>query len=88
MPSTEMVRRFAGCDPNVPNEVLDGCLQAAVEWYARADVAQRTDSRLYDFWVCNLAAWFYDNRGASDANIPPFILASVHQLRESGVRQP
>ena len=38
---------------------------------------------LYDFWVCNLAAWFYDNRGAGgeDAKVPPYIVASVHQLR-------
>lgn len=83
MPSMDMARRFAGADPESDAEVLGLCLSAAQEWYARAGVPARENDELYDFWVCNLAAWFFDNRGAGgeDANVPPFIVASVHQLR-------
>lgn len=79
--TVESVRRFAGADPE-DDEVLGLCLEAAVEWYAHAGVDAR-ESALYDFWVANLAAWMYDNRGNADANaaIPPYIVASVHQLR-------
>ena len=42
-----------------------------------------TGGDLYPFWVANLAAWMYDNRGNADAgaNIPAYIVQSVHQLR-------
>lgn len=92
MPSMDMARRFAGADPEADAQVLGLCLAAAEQWYARAGVPAREGDELYDFWVCNLAAWFFDNRGAGgeNANVPPFIVASVHQLRrrksaESGV---
>ena len=80
----DMVRRFAGADPESDEQVLTLCLNAAEEWYARAGVEVRAGDNLYDFWVCNLAAWFFDNRGAGgeNANVPPFIVASVHQLRK------
>ena len=43
-------------------------------------------STLYRFWVANLAAWMYDNRGNAEAQaaIPAYILSSVHQLRPYG----
>ncbi len=83
MPSIDMVRRFAGADPESDNQVLGLCVTAAVKWYERAGVPQQESNELYDFWVCNLAAWMYDNRGAggADAVVPPYIVSSVHQLR-------
>jgi len=79
----EKVRRFAGADPTVPDTVLEMCYRAAVEWYKAAGVPEREESDLWEFWVCNLAAWMYDNRGNAEANaaIPPYIVTSVHQLR-------
>ena len=83
MADIEMVRRFAGADPEEDSQVLEMCLRAAVEWYAQAGVPASSGGYLYDFWVANLAAWMYDNRGNADANadIPAFIVKSVHQLR-------
>lgn len=83
MPTLDMVRRFAGADPATDEQVLSLCLGAAQKWYESAGVPVRTGDELYDFWVCNLAAWFFDNRGAGGetAIIPPDIVASVHQLR-------
>lgn len=92
MVELDMVRRFAGVDPDAdpanPSQntiVLQACLSAAVEWFEKAGVPQ-TESPLYDLWVANLAAWFYDNRGNADAgaNIPDYIVKSVHQLRPAG----
>lgn len=87
MPSMDMLRRFVGEDPEADTQVLELCLNAAQQWYEKAGVpAQETD--LYRFWVCNLAAWYYDNRGAggSDANVPPYVVASLHQLRPRKAR--
>ena len=83
MPSMDMVRRFAGVPPETDEQVLSLCLNAAVQWYERAKVPPRENDDLYDFWVCNLAAWMYDNRGAggAEANVPPYIVHSVHQLQ-------
>lgn len=83
MPSIDMLRGFVGEDPECGNQVLSLCLDAAVDWYARAKVPPRDGDALYDLWVCNLAAWFYDNRGAGGekAEVPPYIVHSVHQLR-------
>ena len=83
MPSIDMLRSFAGIDPDCDNQALELCLKAAVGWYTRAKVPPREGDDLYDFWVCNLAAWMYDNRGAggNEANVPPYIVHSVHQLR-------
>lgn len=79
-----MLRRFAGADPGADEAVLMLCLTSAKQWYEASGVPSTLEgTELYDFWVSNLAAWFYDNRGATgpDACVPPFILASVHQLR-------
>ena len=53
--------------------------------YERAGVP-KSGGDLYRFWVANLAAWFYDNRGNADpgAAIPVYIVTSVHQLRKGG----
>lgn len=83
MPSIDMLRSFAGIDPDCGEAVLGLCLSAAVDWYDHAGVPPRDGDDLYDFWVCNLAAWLHDNRGAGgdQANVPPYIVHSVHQLR-------
>lgn len=83
MASLDLVRRFAGADPQAEDVVLEACLAAAVEWYEGAGVPRTTAGAQYDFWVANLAAWMYDNRGNADMNaaIPPYIVASVHQMR-------
>ncbi len=83
MADMDMVRRFAGADPDADTAVLQFCYNAAVEWYAAAGVPADTTGSLYDFWVANLAAWMYDNRGNADAAaaVPCYIVASVHQLR-------
>jgi len=82
--SLDMLRRFAGVHEG-DEKVLKLCLMAAVKWYANAGVTRGRDGELYDFWVCNLAAWFYDNRGigGDDARVPSCIVTSVHQLRRS-----
>ena len=81
MADLEMIRRFAGADPDADTSVLEMCYQAAVDWYAKAGVPETTAGQMYQFWLCNLAAWFYDNRGADDRLIPQNIVNSVHQLR-------
>ena len=35
----DMVRRFAGADPDEDDAVLEMCYRAAVEWYKAAGVA-------------------------------------------------
>ena len=79
----DFVARIAGVDPEADATVLEACRDAAVEWYAGAGVPATTEGAQYAFWVANLAAWFIDNRGNPDssAQIPAYILASVHQLR-------
>lgn len=83
MPTLDMVRRFAGVPAETDDTVLSMCLNAAVKWFENAGVAQREGDELYDFWVCNLTAWMYDTRGAGgdEANVPPHIVHSIHQLR-------
>ena len=82
----DMVRRFAGADPETEDTVLEMCYRAAVAWYRGAGVPEKNEDDDYLFWVCNLAAWMYDNRGNAekDAAIPPYIVTSVHQLRAAG----
>lgn len=82
----DMVRRFAGCDPGTDDAVLEMCYRAAVEWYKAAGVPEDAGNDQWLFWVCNLAAWMYDNRGNADpsAAIPVYIVTSVHQLRDRG----
>lgn len=84
MVDLDAVRRFAGADPEGDDPALQMCLDAAVGWYEAAGVPEGSKPEsLYDFWVANLAAWMYDNRGNADmaAAIPPYIVSSVHQLR-------
>ena len=83
MVDIDMVRRFAGADPDADSTVLQMCVNAAAEWYKRAGVPEDTEGSLYEFWVANLAAWMYDNRGNAEAGakIPDYIVAGVHQLR-------
>jgi len=79
----DMVRRFAGADPEAEDTILEMCYRAAVAWYEGAGVPEMAADDQYLFWVCNLAAWMYDNRGNADANaaVPVYIVTSVHQLR-------
>lgn len=79
----DYIRRIAGADPEESTELLEGIRDAAVEWYEKAGVPSTTEGPLYRFWVANLAAWMYDNRGNADAlaAIPSYIVTSVHQLR-------
>ena len=79
------VRRFAGCDPEADDGVLEMCYHAAVAWYKAAGVQEDAADPQWLFWVCNLASWMYDNRGNADANaaIPLYIVTSVHQLRKA-----
>ena len=80
----DMVRRFAGADPEAEDTVLEMCYRAAVAWYEEAGVPENQTNDLWKFWVCNLAAWMYDNRGNADPNaaVPIYIVTSVHQLRK------
>ena len=86
----EKVRRFAGADPDVPDTELEMFCAAAVEWYKSAGVRKWPNWDLWVFWVCNLAAWMYDNRGNADpgAAIPVYIVSSVHQLRSGPEEDP
>lgn len=59
--------------------ILKRCYRRAHRWYTDAG-CDMADERIED-WVCDLATWFYDHRGADDVEIPPYILHSVHQLR-------
>lgn len=82
MPDLDMVRRFAGAEGDEEDPALEMCLKAAIAWYEGAGVPYSTGDD-YEFWVANLAAWMYDNRGNADAGaaIPAYIVTSVHQLR-------
>lgn len=83
MVNVEYLRRFAGADPGEDDAVLKDMLDAAVDWYEKAGVPRTTPGASYNFWVANLAAWMYDNRGNAEAlaTIPAYIVSSVHQLR-------
>ena len=83
MVDLDYIRRFAGADPEEEDALLESLRDAAVEWYEKAGVPRTTEGALYDFWVANLAAWMYDNRGNADGNAatPAYIVSSVHQLR-------
>lgn len=85
MVDVDYIRRFAGADPE-DDAILEAMRDAAVEWYEQAGVPRTTEGALYSYWVANLAAWMYDNRGNADAQaaIPAFIVSSVHQLRPIG----
>ena len=76
----DMIRRFAGADPDADTSVLIMAYLAAASWYEQAGVPADCGVEMYDFWVCNLAAWYYDHRGDS-GEIPKLYIASVHQLR-------
>jgi len=82
MTSTEKAKlcRWAGVPSTdtAAAEILETCYERAEEWYRAAGVEPCPESRS---WTMDLAAWFYDNRGRSDAVIPPYIITSVHQLR-------
>ena len=86
MATLDQLRAFAGADPDTDDTALAMCLKAAVAWYAAAGVTadSNNDPDGYDFWVCNLAAFYYDHRGG-DAEIPAPIVHSVHQLRAVSV---
>lgn len=86
MAKLDLARRLAGADPE-DDVILEACLDAAAQWYQNAGVDVRYGDKLYDFWVANLAAWMYDNRGNADMNagIPLYIIASVHQLRPASL---
>ena len=78
------IRRFMGLMDDEQDALANVCIEAAKQWYAHAGVPDREGDGLYDFWVTNLATWFFDNRGATgdDSAIPPSIVTSVHQLRK------
>lgn len=59
--------------------VAGRCYQRAYSWFENAG-CDPDDDAVTD-WVYDLAAWFYDNRGRSDAQIPPYIVNNVHNLR-------
>ncbi len=82
----ETFRRYAGASPRESPELLQGTLDAAAEWYERAGVPRSTEGSLYAFWVMDLAAWMYDNRGTDEpaAHIPDKFVTSVHQMRPAG----
>ena len=81
-------RRFVGLCDDSQDGLLSICIDAARGWYERAGVAPQDGDKLYDFWVLSLAAWFFDNRGATgkEAAIPPGIVSSVHQLRRKNAK--
>lgn len=53
--------------------------ERAKEWYRQAGCSE--DNPAFKWWAMDLACWFHDNLGATDAQIPPYIVSSVHQLR-------
>ena len=59
--------------------VLMGCYDRACEWYQRAG-CDVTDPGILT-WLYDLASWFHDNRGRSDAELPGYIVKSVHHFR-------
>lgn len=77
----EQLIRYAGVNASDTQAVavLEGCYDRATAWYEAAG-CDSGDSEVKS-WIMDLASWFFDNRGRSDAEIPPYIVASVHQLR-------
>lgn len=59
--------------------VLGGCFQRACDWYTKAGCDLDDDG--IETWLYDLATWFYDNRGRSDAELPGYIVKSVHHFR-------
>jgi hypothetical protein len=86
MASLDQVKAFAGADPDTDDTALEMCMKAAIGWYRSSGITADhcSDPDDYDFWVSNLAAFFYDHRGG-DAEIPAPIVHSVHQLRAVSV---
>lgn len=79
-----MAKRFAGIPDEAEDSVFAGCVAAAEAWYAAAGVGPMLAGEpLYDFWIANLAAWMYDNRGDAESGrqVPTYIVTSVHALR-------
>lgn len=64
--------------------LLEGCLQAAVEWFSNAGVPKATQSALYDLGVRMLACSWFNNRGNDTGvqlhTVPQGVYAIKHQL--------
>ncbi len=79
-------RRFGAFNAEETNDDLTGYLDAAVEELEHAGVAERQNSRLYDFTVYQLALTRHDQKGAvgdGTQEIPFGVRGAVHQLRNA-----
>lgn len=61
--------------------VLDACFDRACDWYQKAG-CDLTDTAIMT-WLYDLASWYNDNRGRSDAELPGYIVKSVHHFRST-----
>lgn len=79
----DLLRRFAGEDPDADPRGLEFAYRSAVEWFEKCQVPQQPDSYLWQFWVMSLTAWMYDNRGDADAaqHVPAYIVNALPQLK-------
>lgn len=80
----EEARRFAGIPDDSQDAILKSCFEAAQKWFENAGVRDRDDDPLYTAMVMMLMVWLRTSVGMTgqEASIPPYIVTSVHQLRE------
>ncbi len=73
--------RWAGVSPSdtAAVAVLGMQFERACDWYKKAG-CDLNDPGIMS-WLYDLASWYYDNRGRSDAEIPGYIVKSVHHFR-------
>ena len=78
------VRSLAGVADGSQDDILAACFDAAVKWFENADVPNRDGDPLYMVMVSMLTVWFRVSPGlaGADAQIPQYIVTSVHQLRD------
>lgn len=81
----DQARRFAGVTDDSQDAILESCFDAAKQWFENAGVAERDGDDLYTAMVMMLMVWFRTSVGMTgqDAAIPPYIVTSVHQLRQT-----
>ncbi len=59
--------------------VLEGSWERARQWYK--DAGCDLEAEGIEYWLQDLATWFFDNRGRDDADLPSRIVKSVHHFR-------
>ncbi len=85
MPNLEDLKRYAVVDPTSDGSVLNGCMAAAMRYFANAGVPEPAEADpLYDMGIYMLATHYYDHRGVMDENAAPIpfgVNSIINQLK-------